>query len=165
MENLNLTPGGVAWLCRYRKYPLHITCSILFTLLILTSSGQGRTVFQLEAGTRAPWGSNQHLFIDNRGNAQYFVTEVDKEGQTDSQKFSLRQTQVDSLLLAAGNFDFFKLDSAYVQDLDGDGIFMAIRYAGKFKTVEVANREIPEIRKIVNWLNQMLAIRHIKIEY
>ena len=125
---------------------------------------RARIIFQVNAGSRAPWGTDQDLTIDSMGGCEYRLSEV-YDGVKDSLRFSLPAGYVDSLLRRSDELGFFKLDSDYVRGRDGSGVYISMNYHGRIYSVNVINKDIPQIHSIVSLLNGLLQPHKISIKY
>ena len=131
---------------------------------VATADTLAPVVFQVLAGSRAPWGTDQNLTIDSLGRCDFRLIDAER-GVTDSARFRLPPGQVDSLLKSADKAGFFKLDSNYVKGHDGSGIYMVMNYGARIYSVNVVNESIPQIHTIVATLNGMLQPHKIRINY
>ena len=143
---------------------------LLLTLLLacisLTYLGAQKApiVIQVNAGSRAPYGTVQNLLVDASGRCSYNVDDVTGL-QVSSSKFNISKVQVDSFLKKANDIGFFKLQPTYSEGYDGSGVFMSLNYAGHKYHVDLINRSVPEITTLLDMLNGFLAPRKVRIDY
>lgn len=138
---------------------------LLILCCIFSFQAISQTVVQINAGSRAPWGTNQNLFIDKKGHCKYSLAEISGSVK-DSSSFNISASQLDSFFAKAEQVGFFKLDSKYDGGYaDGAGIFIALNSSGKKHSVDLLNKDIPPINELVDFLNRMLSVHKIRIYY
>ena len=124
-----------------------------------------QTVIHINAGSRASYGTYQNLLIDVSGQVSYQRREVNGAVK-DSLNFNIAKAQLDSIFLKADQIGFFQLNDKYDGGFaDGAGIFVAMRYAGKTKTVQLLNTDVPQINELVGYINRILEPQRIRIYY
>jgi len=137
----------------------------LIGILSLALSARPQVVLQLNAGSRASWGTNQDLFIDQQGHCRYYLNEVNGKKE-DSSFFSVPAVQIDSLLTKAQQLGFFGLNEKYdAGRADGAGIFISLSSSGKKHSVDLRNEDLPAIHELVDRINRILAPHRIRINY
>ena len=141
----------------------------LFSLLLvwgmLAQHARSQIVFQVNAGSRAPWGTNQNLLVEKSGHCTYSLTEVNGPVKNSS-SFDIPLSQLDALLAKAEELGFFRLKDKYDAGYsDGAGIFIAMRSSGKKHSVQLLNMDIPQINQLVSYLNRILEPHKIHIYY
>jgi hypothetical protein len=138
---------------------------LLFLCCIISFSAISQTIVQINAGSRAPWGNNQNLLIDNKGHCTYFLSEVNGAVK-DSSSFIFSASQLDSFFTRAEQVGFFQLNSKYDGGVaDGAGIFISMNHAGKKHSVDLQNQDIPPVNELIGYLNLLLASHKIRIYY
>lgn len=139
----------------------------LFGFGILLSSGIvcGQVVVQINAGSRAPYGTNQDLYINANGKTSYYKGEINKPIK-DSATFYISKSSLDSFFKKAEQVGFFNLNSKYDGGFaDGAGIFISLNSSGKNHSVDLLNEDIPQINELIALLNSFLAPHKIRIYY
>lgn len=124
-----------------------------------------QAVVFINAGSRASWGTNQELTIDDKGQCTYYLREVNGPVK-DSSFFHITAAQLDSFFSKAGQVNFFGLNSKYdVGALDGAGIYISLNSSGKKHSVQLRNTDVPAVNDLVTFLNELLAPHKIRIYY
>jgi len=142
-----------------QKLLLWVLCS---TISIKVNS---QIVLQVNAGSRAPWGSTQNLLVDAKGNCSYKKSIVNGPVK-DSSTFSISGKQLDSLFAKAELINFFGMNEKYDGGYsDGAGIFISIRSGSKKHHVELLNTDLPGINQFIGLLNRILAPHKVLIYY
>ena len=135
-------------------------CCCLLPLSLLS-----QVVFFVNAGSRANYGNQQELSIDTKGGCRYVLRELTGKAK-DSLSFSFTSTQMDSLFRKAEQVGFFNLETTYKDSsADGAGVYVSMNSAGKLKSVNVVNTDVPAINELIGFLNNMLAPHRIRIYY
>lgn len=116
------------------------------------------TDLEIFCGSRAPWGINQHVKIDNSGHLEYFEFDIASNSKSSVSTMSLSTVQLEALYSKANSEGFFALNSIYDSGaLDGSGISIYIKADnGDEKLVEDYNFPVPAINEIVKLLNTYL---------
>lgn len=140
--------------------------SLLILWCMFTSHARSQIIFQVNAGSRAPYGSNQNFLIDTKGHCSYNVTDVNGP-VSNAASFTITSSQLAALLAKGEELGFFKLKDKYDGGFaDGAGIFIAMRSSGKSHSVQLLNTDVPAINQLVNYLNNnILDLHHIRIYY
>jgi hypothetical protein len=143
-----------------KKLIFLIGCCWLLPLSLLS-----QVVFFINAGSRANYGNHQELSIDSKGSCRYFLREVNGKAK-DSISFNLSSAQMDSLFRKADQLGFFNLQANYQDSSsDGAGIYISMNSAGRLKSVNLVNADVPAINELISFLNNMLAPNRIRIYY
>ena len=139
----------------------------LLLVIFIASSyfSQSQTVVHINAGSRASWGKYQNLMINVRGRVTYHHIEVNGR-VLDSSSFSITKAQLDSFLLKAEQVGFFSLKEKYDGGMtDGAGIMISLNSAGKIKSVQLKNTDVPQVNELIAWLNRVLQPNRIRLYY
>ncbi len=138
---------------------------LLLCCVCIVATGRAQVVVQINAGSRASWGTNQNLFIDAKGQCHYYLGEVNGKIK-DSSSFSIPVARLDSFLVKAEQLGFFSLSDRYDGGLsDGAGIFISLNSQGKKHSVDLSNKDLPPIHTLMEQLNLILAPHRIRINY
>jgi len=137
----------------------------IFWCLFITVTAQSQVVIQVNAGSRAPYGTYQSLFIDRKGHCSFSLNEMSGK-VLDSSFFNIPVSQVDSLLNNAERLGFFNLNERYNGDrADGAGIFISLDRSGRRHSVDLLNKDLAPVHTLVDQLNAVLAPHRIRINY
>src|SRR5207302_4931171 len=90
----------------------HLLKLLVLLDLFISTSVQSQVVVQINAGSRASWGTNQNLTIDKTGHCSFYLSEV-RGAIKDSSSFTISASQLDSFLTKAAQVGFFNLNSRY----------------------------------------------------
>ncbi|WP_106529992.1 hypothetical protein [Chitinophaga niastensis] len=143
----------------------HVKSILILGSIFIAITARSQVVVQVNAGSRALWGTNQNLFIDQQGHCQFYLNEV-RGTVKDSSSFNIPVSQLVSFLDKAKQVGFFNLKNKYDGGLaDGSGIFLSLNNSGQKHYVELLNKDIPEVHELVVELNTILAPHGIKINY
>lgn len=143
----------------------HMKGILILGSIFIAITARSQVVVQVNAGSRAPWGTNQNLFIDQQGHCVFYLKDIQGPVK-DSSSFDIPVSQLSSFLDKAKQVGFFNLREKYNGDLaDGAGIFLSLNSAGQKHSVELLNTDIPAVRELVAQLNSILAPRGIRINY
>lgn len=139
--------------------------TILLTCIACMASSQAPVVF-INAGSRAPYGTNQELTIWPNGQCRYYSKEINGPVK-DSSVFSISIATLDSFFIKADQLGFFQLNLGYTNDkiVDGSGIYISMSYKSRKKRVDARNTNVPVIMELVEWLNRRIASNGIIIKY
>ena len=138
---------------------------LIFGGVFIATAARSQVVVQINAGSRALWGTNQNLFIDQKGHCQFYLSEV-RGSVKDSSSFIIPVSQLDSFLAKAEQVGFFNLNDKYDGGLaDGAGIFISLNSSGKKHSVDLLNKDLPPIHELITYLNIILAPHRIRINY
>jgi hypothetical protein len=142
----------------------HLLSFFLMCASAAYACAQTPILIQVDAGSRAPYGTTQSLLIDAKGKCSYH-SDVVHGARKESLHFDIMPAQVDSFLKKADALGFFKLKKDYHEGVDGSGIFIAMNYNGKKADVDLVNTDLPEINALIKWLNGVLQPHKVRIDY
>lgn len=138
---------------------------LLFVIICCAADLQAQPVLFINAGSRAAYGQQQELIIDNNGNCRYRLREVNGLIK-DSSVFSISRVQLDSIFKKADEADFFSLNQKYTGDAkDGAGIYISLNSSGRKHSVQLVNTDQPAIHELIDLVNTLLAPQNIRINY
>jgi hypothetical protein len=138
---------------------------IIFFSCYYSITGFGQTVFFVNAGSRASWGTVQELLIDVSGNCRYYLREVNGPVK-DSSRFDITKQQLESLFAKAEESGFFNLNKIYNGGAaDGAGIYISLNSSGKKHQVQLVNTDVPAVKDLIATLNTLLEPQKIIINY
>ena len=141
---------------------------ILYLVIFFSSFSievSSQNVFQVNAGSRAPYGKYQNLVIDITGKCTFTFSEVNGK-IIETSSFNITAAELNSLYGEAEKIKFFELNEKYDGGYsDGYGVFVAMRRGNRKHYVSLVNIEIPEINQLIKFLNNILKPHNIRIYY
>lgn len=138
---------------------------MLVCCLYYSTATIAQPVVFINAGSRAPWGNMQELWINANGQCRYFLKEANGAVK-DSSIFMLEAGQLDLFFLQAVKLGFYALPAMNDGGVnDGAGILVSMNDKGKKHRVQLLNTENQTIKALVDYLNGFLAIHKVIIFY